>query len=488
GAVKLTDFGIAKSALREEHTVDGTLRGKIDYMAPEQALAGAVVDQRTDIFALGSVLYELVEGQPPFRDASELATLDRLRRGDIRCAPDGLDAPPPLCSIVRRALEVDPQNRYGSAGEMAADLEAFISSLSPEPCADDIGAWASAVDEATRPKTSTADDAVAALLGGGAPEDSQPMIPIAEMQRTRRNTSVFASSGVVSGETAAAAPPPLPAELFEGNVQAVEVIDIGPVTSLDGGSAFGKPVASAVDQPSQPAVNTAEVEAPPPSRARRLRMAILIGLGVAALAGTTGWITWALGRDGGRRDAHLAAAGSGTTTPRVLAVSASPQGAELLVDGRSRGELPQRVVLPDESVTLTIRKRGFRAVERVLQRDDPRTSLHVELLKLDGADTVTTRPKRRLRRVRRRIPVVSGSGFLTINTLPWSRVYLDGRFIGNTPLLKKRVRAGNRRVQLRTRDGLRRSFVAVIPRGSTRSYTFDLTPHGVPTPRRPPKR
>ena len=159
----------------------------------------------------------------------------------------------------------------------------------------------------------------------------------------------------------------------------------------------------------------------------------------------------------------------------MLAVSASPQGAELLVDGRSRGELPQRVVLPDESVTLTIRKRGFRAVERVLQRDDPRTSLHVELLKLDGADTVTTRPKRRVRRVRRRIPVVSGSGFLTINTLPWSRVYLDGRFIGNTPLLKKRVRAGNRRVQLRTRDGLRRSFVAVIPRGSTRSYTFDLT-------------
>ena len=64
GDVKLTDFGIAKSAIRQERTVDGVIRGKIDFMAPEQATLSEV-DYRIDIFALGCVLYKMVHGAPP---------------------------------------------------------------------------------------------------------------------------------------------------------------------------------------------------------------------------------------------------------------------------------------------------------------------------------------------------------------------------------------------------------------------------------------
>ena len=68
-------------------------------------------------------------------------------------------------------------------------------------------------------------------------------------------------------------------------------------------------------------------------------------------------------------------------------------------------------------------------------------------------------------------------GYLTVNSLPWSRVFLDGKFVGNTPLIRMQVKAGARRVQLRAPGGaVRRSFVAVVPGGKTRSYTFDLSP------------
>ena len=76
-------------------------------------------------------------------------------------------------------------------------------------------------------------------------------------------------------------------------------------------------------------------------------------------------------------------------------------------------------------------------------------------------------------------PKASGAaarGYLTVNSLPWSRVFLDGQFVGNTPLVRMEVRAGSVRVQLRGPEGtLRQAFEAVVRAGATRSYAFDLT-------------
>ena len=130
GSVKLIDFGIAKSANRATKTAVGAVKGKIGYLAPEQ-IRCTPVDRRTDIFALGIVLYELTTTTRAFRDSSDLITFERITRGEI-ARPSTVIAgyPPGLERIVMRALELDPDDRFQDAGALARDLELLAASLS----------------------------------------------------------------------------------------------------------------------------------------------------------------------------------------------------------------------------------------------------------------------------------------------------------------------------------------------------------------------
>ncbi|AGC44695.1 serine/threonine kinase PKN11 [Myxococcus stipitatus DSM 14675] len=116
GAVKLTDFGIAKAG--KKLTQPGVLKGKFAYMSPEQA-RGEDVDSRTDLFALGVVLWELLTGGRLFDGESELAVLRAVQHSVIPpparlnpAVPEALDA------VVMRALERDPSARFQTAGEL----------------------------------------------------------------------------------------------------------------------------------------------------------------------------------------------------------------------------------------------------------------------------------------------------------------------------------------------------------------------------------
>jgi eukaryotic-like serine/threonine-protein kinase len=127
GGVKLIDFGIAKAANRVTKTQAGTLKGKIGYLAPEQILRGPI-DHRADIFALGIVLYELTTGTRAFRDASDLATLQRIMNGEIRTPSEVMPGyPPELERIVMKALQTEPDRRYQDAGTLGRALETFAS-------------------------------------------------------------------------------------------------------------------------------------------------------------------------------------------------------------------------------------------------------------------------------------------------------------------------------------------------------------------------
>jgi serine/threonine-protein kinase len=123
GAVKLIDFGIAKAANRATKTQVGTLKGKIGYLAPEQIHRRAV-DHRADIFALGIVLYELTTGQRAFREISDLLTLERISKGEVRRPRDVVaDYPVELEAIVMKALDVDPEKRFQDAAAMGRAIE-----------------------------------------------------------------------------------------------------------------------------------------------------------------------------------------------------------------------------------------------------------------------------------------------------------------------------------------------------------------------------
>jgi serine/threonine protein kinase len=125
GEVKLIDFGIAKAAHRLSVTVGAHLKGKYAYMSPEQA-ARKAVDQRSDLFAAGTLLFELLTGLNPFLADSDLATLDRVREARV-CAPSARarNVPPELDDICRRALARDPGERFATAAEMQDALESF---------------------------------------------------------------------------------------------------------------------------------------------------------------------------------------------------------------------------------------------------------------------------------------------------------------------------------------------------------------------------
>lgn len=124
GEVRLPSLGIARTAVTNRRAGQGVARGKLDYMAPEQARVSEM-DQRVDIFALGCVLYEMVEGGPPFRGENELATLDRLQKARVRFPFAQLEIPEQLQAILERSLATDPARRYPSAEAMAMALEDF---------------------------------------------------------------------------------------------------------------------------------------------------------------------------------------------------------------------------------------------------------------------------------------------------------------------------------------------------------------------------
>ncbi|HVV88682.1 MAG TPA: serine/threonine-protein kinase, partial [Kofleriaceae bacterium] len=131
GAIKLVDFGIAKAASKAQQTAAGVIKGKYYYMSPEQAL-GEPLDQRTDVFSAGIVLYELLSGQMLYLEEDVNRLLDRVRRADIPSVRTlRRDVPSQLDRIVMRALARRREDRYQTAADLAADLERFLDVFSP---------------------------------------------------------------------------------------------------------------------------------------------------------------------------------------------------------------------------------------------------------------------------------------------------------------------------------------------------------------------
>ncbi len=121
GAVKLTDFGIARAATVERRTVVGHLKGKLGYMSPEQVM-GLELDSRSDLFTLGIVFAELLTLRPLFHAPSEIEILTRIRDADLRALRDA-SLPPDVFSVLRRALARSPEVRFETAHEFADAVE-----------------------------------------------------------------------------------------------------------------------------------------------------------------------------------------------------------------------------------------------------------------------------------------------------------------------------------------------------------------------------
>lgn len=130
GRAYVMDFGIARSAYLPGMTQTGALVGTPEYMSPEQA-KGEKLDERSDLFSLGVILYELLTGKSPYYSDTPLATLwKRIQEKAQPLSEVDPTIPAALSDIVARALEIEPGNRFANANEFAQHLESWLG-ISP---------------------------------------------------------------------------------------------------------------------------------------------------------------------------------------------------------------------------------------------------------------------------------------------------------------------------------------------------------------------
>ncbi|HSS45774.1 MAG TPA: protein kinase, partial [Thermoanaerobaculia bacterium] len=141
GDIKLCDFGIAKAASKASQTQSGALKGKVQYMSPEQAW-GQSIDSRSDLFSLGAVLFEMLTEQKLFRGDTDLGVLENVRAAQV-VAPSTInpEVPKSLDAIVLKALARDAHDRYASASDMLRDLEAVLYAYTPAPGSADLAIY-----------------------------------------------------------------------------------------------------------------------------------------------------------------------------------------------------------------------------------------------------------------------------------------------------------------------------------------------------------
>ena len=231
GSVKVIDFGVAKATSNLQRTNVGQLKGKVPYMSPEQAV-GDPVDRRADIFALGTVLYQLVTGTHPFRGDNEFATLARIR--DPRpVEPPGklVDIPVELDQVLQKALAKKKDQRFATMLDFTRGLE-----------------WAlpSGPDEAR-----VLGELVRALLSQRAAKKNQALreaLRAAGSTTLPVNLSAASDDGMASSK--ATWPKPEPAALAAPPEQAasppVAFVDDEPVPDFGGGSGRIKLIAAGI--------------------------------------------------------------------------------------------------------------------------------------------------------------------------------------------------------------------------------------------------
>jgi serine/threonine-protein kinase len=182
GAVKLVDFGVAKAIGRAGgETTAGQLKGKVPYMSPEQAKGGKV-DRRTDVFAMGIVLYKLTVGVHPFLGASDMQTMQHIiGRPLLSPRMKYPSFPPELEKVLLKCLEKDPDKRFQTVADLDRALDRVLGATGVSVVDDDVGSLVrTLLGDRGQKRRASLREAVkrADLRAAGHPTSSPRMTPV----------------------------------------------------------------------------------------------------------------------------------------------------------------------------------------------------------------------------------------------------------------------------------------------------------------------
>ncbi|HEY8091200.1 MAG TPA: protein kinase, partial [Polyangiaceae bacterium] len=325
GQTKVIDFGIAKSVDSSFETKTGVLKGRVAYMAPEQAW-GHGVDRRCDVYSAGVMIWEAAAGRRLWPGMSDVEILARL----LREPPPTLcsvrpDAPEDLEAICARAMERRPEERYGSTAELLEDLEAHIAQRDDAMSMREVGALVGRAFAEERRRTSALIDETLSRVRSGPRSGVMPTLEI----HTR---------GTPSGAAAAE----------EASQMSSRMMLSSPFEVIGPGAGLGSVPANAS--------LLASVTPPPPWWASR--RAAIAAAGAAGLVVLVVVLLLAVGRDEaptGRAEGALTAAAlapAGHDTPELvdLVVRVSPPGASMTIDGATVQTLPFHARVPKDTL------------------------------------------------------------------------------------------------------------------------------------------
>jgi serine/threonine-protein kinase len=242
GAMKLLDFGIARARVREHQTAIGVVKGKMGFMSPEQA-RGEPVDHRTDIYAVGTLLYLLTVGVAPFEHLNDVyAVLDACASGNIR-APRKLkpELDAGLERIILKALSTKAIDRYATAGSMLDAVEAFALQQRIVPSSRAAATFMREVFPERSADARTLDGSALAI---------SPIIPTATTVQRPARVSSAPTSGSRPSSPPAALPPGISMLSEDSSTEAGSIQ--GTTSSSSSTVGGGRPVDSLSEDPSAP--------------------------------------------------------------------------------------------------------------------------------------------------------------------------------------------------------------------------------------------
>ncbi len=404
GLVKVLDFGVAKASHHHKTTVTG-LKGKYPYMAPEQ-IRGMDVDGRSDLFSVGVVLFEAVTGEPLFHRDNDFDTLQAIVNNERPRASDlRRDVPLALDEVIERALRSRREERYASAREMAEALTRAMAPLggvaSTGELADFLRRECAQDLEDERSRIDRATDHLKDMAGRG--------MEVPDFNRKRARPVVETTLDLQLGRSKRTEP-------FDSTRTAT---DTAAVTSV------GAPASQVVRH----------------MRARRRGLWIgLVGLCLAGAAGITAGL-YVADEDDEALDEPVVAEPAAAVTPATESEPAPPPPSP-----PPAMPMPVPVPVEEEAKPKTEEKRPANKEAQVAEPERKQPS------KPQPARTAPT-------------VVPAGPGYLSMDTMPYSEVFVDGKSVGITPIVRVPVKAGKHAVKAVAQDGQTKKLTITVQSG-----------------------